>query len=299
MRLFRGPEPSPAEQQLVRTALEHLPLVEAPESIWVAIQSAAARPQPQSRWNLAIAAVAASIVLLAGTWRSIVQPSYWEIMRAGGITTRVSAGDWIETGAAPTTIEVGKIGSVELAPRTLVRVVKALPGEHRLALAHGELHASITAPPKLFFVDTASGTAIDLGCEYTLTADESGGGLLRVTRGWVAFQWNGVESLVPAGASCRTHPRAGPGIPYFDDASPAFQQALETSALDAILAEARPRDTLSLWHLLWRADPAVRARIYDRMAVLTPVPAGVSREQVLKLDPQTMQHWREELAWTW
>jgi hypothetical protein len=123
----------------------------------------------------------------------------------------------------------------------------------------------------------------------------------------VSFQWKGIESLVPAGASCRTHPQAGPGIPYFDDAPESVKQALESfgfektgnDALSVILAESRVRDTLTLWHLLSRVEEGDRGRIFDRIAALTPVPAGVSREQALKLDPQTLNRWREELAWTW
>jgi hypothetical protein len=185
--------------------------------------------------------------------------------------------------------------------------VTARPGEHRLALARGEIRAKISAPPKLFFVDTAAGTAVDLGCEYALSTDERGFGLLRVTKGWVSFQWGGMESLVPAGASCRTRPQSAPGIPYFEDAPESLKQALESfgfeksggDALGVILSESRVRDTLTLWHLLSRVDAADRGRVFDRIAALTPVPAGVSREQALKLDPQTLDRWREELAWTW
>jgi hypothetical protein len=78
-----------------------------------------------------------------------------------------------------------------------------------------------------------------------------------------------------------------------------MKEALESFALDVILADARARDTLTLWHLLSRVEAEDRARIYDRMASLTPVPAGVSREQALKLDPETLRRWKEELAWTW
>jgi len=131
--------------------------------------------------------------------------------------------------------------------------------------------------------------------------------MLRVTKGWVSFQFKGLESLVPAGATCQTRPRAGPGIPYFDDAPENLKRALEgfafekggNEALDIIIAEARIRDTLTLWHLLSRVEGEDRGRVYDRMAALTPVPAGVSREQALKLDPETLNRWKEELAWTW
>src|SRR6184192_3523296 len=104
---------------------------------------------------------------------------------------------------------------------------------------------------------------------------------------------------------CRLARGAGPGIPYFDDAPENLKQALESfafagnEALDIILAEARVRDTLTLWHLLSRVESGDRGRVYDRIAALTPVPAGVSRKQALKLDPETLNRWKEELAWTW
>ena len=204
-------------------------------------------------------------------------------------------------------MKIGEIGSVEVEPNTQVRVVATRPTEHRLALHRGEIQAKISAPPKLFFVDTPSGTAMDLGCEYTLNTDEDGFGMLSVTKGWVSFQWKGLESLVPAGASCRTRPLAGPGLPYFDDAPENLKQALErfafekggNQALSVILAESRVRDTLTLWHLLSRVEAGDREMVYDRMATLTPVPAGVSREKALKLDPETLNSWKEELAWTW
>jgi hypothetical protein len=119
---------------------------------------------------------------------------------------------------------------------------------------------------------------------------------------------------VPAGASCQTRPQAGPGLPYFDDATDGMKEALGRFGLekiesggtgvidgiiDSILAESRVRDTLTLWHLMWRVDVSERARVYDRIAALTPIPAGVSREKALALDADTLRHWREELAWTW
>ena len=235
--------------------LHHLPKVKAPDAIWTSIEAALEehhRPKRSAwfQWRWAFAAVA--VLALCGV-------GYWSV--------RHRAGEWIETDSrSRTTLRIGEIGSVEIEPGTRVRVVTERPGEHRLALARGEIRAKISAPPRLFFVDTASGTAIDLGCEYTLSDDELGLGLLHVTKGWVSFQWKGptpgvvIESLVPAGASCRTHPKIGPGIPYFDDASQPLKDALEgigvdksaDDPLDVILAEARVRDTLTLWHLLQR-----------------------------------------------
>jgi hypothetical protein len=296
--------------------VEYLPLVDAPEAVWLSLEAALRERQSREtrtdfRWRWAFAAMAVLAVAGAAISRLERPPvTRWEVTRLDGSPSvgRVGAGDWIETdGRSRAILKVGEIGSVEIVPNTRLRVVTLRPGEHRLALARGEIRAKIFAPPKLFFVDTASGTAVDLGCEYALSVDGDGFGLLRVTKGWVSFQWNGLESLVPAGASCRTRPLAGPGIPYFDDATENLKQALEDFAyervanntLGVILSEARVRDTLTLWHLLSRVDMADRERVFDRMGALTPVPAGVSRDMALRLDPPTLQHWREELAWTW
>jgi hypothetical protein len=287
-----------AERDDVRSGmsmLDRLPIVPPPDAIWTSIEAALDQNRPYQAaparaWRLALAAIAV-VAMVATYWTTTHRPNtQWEV------------GKWIETdSSSTTTVKVGEIGSVEVAPNTRLRIVAARPGEHRLSLARGEIHARISAPPRLFFVDTPSGTAIDLGCEYTLQTDEDGTGLLQVTRGWVSFQAKGVESLVPAGASCPTRPHAAPGVPYFDDAPENLKPALAAfdTNLDIILAEARVRDTLTLWHLLPRVGPAARERIYDRIAALTPVPAGVSRQKVLDLDPNTLTLWKDELAWKW
>jgi hypothetical protein len=226
---------------------------------------------------------------------------------------KIAVGEWLQTDAssrARITLSgsgVGDIGTVEVEPNTRVRMVASRPGEQRLRLARGEISASVNAPPRLFLVDTPASTAVDLGCAYTMKADEDGNGLLRVTLGWVSLEWAGRESLVPAGASCRTRPKIGPGTPYFDDAPPGFEDALVSldfsggaeAALDVVLEQARVRDTLTLWHLLSRVEPAERQRVYNRIVDLVPLPKGVSPERALQLDPETLKLWREELAWKW
>jgi FecR protein len=319
-------------------AMRHLPLVEAPESIWKSIEAALAENQGHRlprvvRWRWALirwrwAWVASAILVLAAAayWRAIpdrgtLRPRSgveWEVTRLDGSpvvsahhireTASVRVGDWIETDSASrATVNVGGIGSVEVEQNTRLRVIAARPEEHRLALARGTIRATISAPPRLFFVDTAAGTAVDLGCEYALTTGENGSGVLHVTRGWVSFEWQGIDSLVPAGASCRLWPHEAPGIPYFDDAPESLKAAIENfghekaadSGLEEILRESRVRDTLSLWHLLARVEGRDRERVYDRMVALTPLPAGVSRELALKLDPGTLTRWKDALAWTW
>jgi hypothetical protein len=174
------------------------------------------------------------------------------------------------------------------------------------------MSARIWAPPRLFFVDTPSAVAADLGCAYTLEVDDHGASLLHVTSGWVALELKDRESMVPAGAACQTRPGIGPGTPYFEDASEAFRKALvkfdfehdarpegEPSALEVLLSEARARDSLTIWHLLFRSNGAERERVFDRLAELVPPPTGVTRDGVLQLNPQMMQTWRDALESTW
>ncbi|HSL54728.1 MAG TPA: FecR domain-containing protein, partial [Pyrinomonadaceae bacterium] len=223
----------------------------------------------------------------------------------------LAVGEWLETDAnSRAEIAVSSIGSVEVDENTRIRLLETQPSEHRLELARGKMSAHIWAPPRLFFVNTPSAVAADLGCAYTLEVDDEGSSLLRVTSGWVALELKDRESVVPAGAACETRPSLGPGTPYFEDASSVFRQSLKTvdfdpdaharsSALVSILDQARPRDTLTLWHLLVRVEGEDRARVYDTMAALSPPPASVTREGVLALDQTMLDAWRYELERTW
>jgi hypothetical protein len=288
-------------------------VVKAPDAIWRSIEAALdgepARPKRfWPAWALAAASVATVCVI---AWYA-TRPSSpgWQVSRLEGSTSvdEIKVGEWLQTDASSRArITVGNIGTVDVEPNTRVRLVAASPTEHRLTLARGEISATVTAPPRLFLVDTPTSTAVDLGCAYKIKTDESGDGVLRVTSGWVSLEWKGRESLVPAGADCRTRSRTGPGTPYFADATEILQQSLAAfdfqgggaDAVSTILSQARVRDTLTLWHLLSRVDPSDRIRVFDRMVELVPLPTGVSREKALQLDPATLKSWREELAWKW
>ena len=153
--------------------------------------------------------------------------------------------------------------------------------------------------------------AADYGCSYTLAVDDRGGSLLRVTSGWVSLQLKDREVMVPAGAACATYLGIGPGTPYFEDSSETFRAALskvdfepEVSALDkmalkVVLADARVRDTYTLWNLLPRLEGDNRSQVYERMAALVPPPAEVTKEGILALNQQMLDSWKEKLESSW
>jgi hypothetical protein len=289
----------------------------APDDLWIAIERHLGQRETSSssRWSLRwqLVSVGALLVLLIGglIYRQSqhFRGAPWEVTivdNGASRTARQPDGAWILTSASTRAhVKVGDIGAVDVEPETRLRLGHSDPTQYRLALDRGSISARVTAPPRLFVVDTPSSTLVDLGCAYHVQVDEQGTGQLTVTDGWTSLEWHGRESLVPAGASCPIRRGAGPGIPAFDDASPALKAALAAmdagneSALDVVLSQVRVRDTLSLWHVLTRVQTADRQRVVDRLQALVPMPDGVTRDQVLRLDPDALRKWREEMAWKW
>jgi len=234
------------------------------------------------RWYwVALAAAAVAVLVLVNT-----QPKSWKVTwLAGAGPGSLRVGQWVETDdSSRALIAVGRIGHVEVRPRTRIQLVALRADDHRLALAHGAIEAKVDTIPRIFFVETPVGTAIDLGCAYTLEMDSLGNGVLHVTAGEVAFQWRNYEARVPMGAVVLTRAGVGPGIPYVEDASETLRRALDAFDVKRVLAMARPDDAISLWHVLQRVDSGGRGAVYDRLAGLVPPPPGVTRAAALALD---------------
>jgi hypothetical protein len=291
--------------------------------------AASVRPAPgkifiRTRWDSArflvpmLAAAASMIVMIGVTWKTTRGTRSWEVVRMAGqprigtaplaATGRLAVGETLVTDASSRArLDVSTIGQATIDTDSRVRLVATREGHHQLALERGTLHAFISAPPGQFVVDTPSATATDLGCVYTLHVAEDGTGTLSVTAGWVAFESNGRESFVPAGASSRTDPRVGPGTPSYDDADPRFRDELEfvddgvgqkmyRSGLAYVLEHARRRDAMTLWHLIARVSSADRGAVIDALDGRVPMPAGVTRDAVMRLDKAALDQWWDALG---
>jgi predicted anti-sigma-YlaC factor YlaD len=287
-----------------------LSLSHAPDSIWNDIHKPAAA-QPSRLWMFAAAAagIAVLTIVLLIFVRRASAPS-WEVTGLPG-TSRLRAGEALQTDSvSKAQVKIANIGQITVDPNTRIRLLVTRSDQHRIALDHGTLEATTWSPPRLFIVDTPSASAVDLGCRYTLGVEDDGSSLLHVTLGLVALDEGAGETIVPAGAFCRTRRGAGPGTPYFEDASPPFQAALRAldsgirgsagaQQLQILLRESRVRDALSLSHLITRVDPEDRGLIYDRLAQLLPPPSGMTREGIVALDPKMLDAWKKVVSQLW
>ena len=263
----------------------------------------------------AVATIAGVIFLVPRTTPLPVDVAGWEISRVAGSprigrngltkeSDHLGVGQVLETDSqSRARLEATNVGQIEIEPSTRLRLLTMGKTLQQVALDRGTIHAYIWAPPGQFVVHTPSAVIVDLGCAYTLHVDDAGAGLVRASLGWVGFKMNGHESFIPAGAACATRPQVGPGTPHFEDAPSELQAALSKLDFDdmtpqqrakdlaTVLAYSRPRDALTLWHLLTRVDPDQRARVFDRLKELAPPPANVTKQGILRLDQAMLDLW--------
>ena len=265
-----------------------------------------ARHAPARHWW---APAAAAIVVVAAGALAVRSPqpaaTAWQVdsvhgqaslgSRQAAVAMALRAGQTVRTGSdTEMTLRAEQFGTMLIGPDSELRAATS----RRVELRRGLLHAYIWAQPRQFVLDTPSARAVDLGCQYTIAVDASGDGLLRVSIGWVAFQYRGEEAFIPAGAACVTRKRAGPGIPFYEDASEPLRRSLaafeqgDNASLEGVLAAARPSDGITLWHLLTRVSDRDRGRVFDRFAELVALPKEVRRDAVLRRDARAI-----DLCW--
>jgi hypothetical protein len=215
-------------------------------------------------------------------------------------------GAWLETsGSAVADVRVADIGQLTVYGDSRLRLVGSGTAEHRMELARGKVAARVTAPPRLFVVDTPVATAVDLGCAYELAVDQDGWTHLRVTSGVVSLEGHGLVAYAPMGTEVLAAPGKGPGTPVATGAPDALRAAVagfdrgDPTAVRAIVERAEVRDTITLWNLLSRTTAADRAAVFARLDELSSRPPTVRAEDVLAGDAGAIERWRQALEDTW
>lgn len=216
-------------------------------------------------------------------------------------------GQWITTGSDDEArINIGTIGHVNVRPGSRLRLLRTAPDAQHLELARGEISAMITAPPRLFQVDTPHARAVDLGCIYDLRVADDGSTELRVNSGLVELAGKGRLSRVPGHAFCRSDPVDGPGLPYFEDEDAGwiaevrrYEETGSPDALASVLRSTSKGAALTLYHMIERADQDQREPLIKAAAALIAAPENCPIERLVQLDKDAMDAWWELMLRVW
>ncbi|WP_395091155.1 FecR domain-containing protein [Armatimonas sp.] len=280
----------------------------APSGLWERVENKRSKkPFPTRIFGLALVTGALVLGLTL-----LLRPKAKTVLSDWRLDNRaVAIGETLEAARSALTLAAPGIGTLQLAPGSRARILESRPGRQRVGLESGSLRAKVTAPPRLFVVETPSATATDLGCEYSLTIvnEERGlgifrhrsGSILTVTSGYVEMVDQKKRTvLVPAGASVQVMPDGHQGLPWYGDNPQPVADYDATGKLAPLLAALKePADTLTLFHLLPRVTGAERSAVLDKLLTFTTLPGSVTREQVLALDSKALATWREELKLLW
>lgn len=273
------------------------------------------RTVPRSRWPLGTLAIAASLLLTL--WAAHAYRLHWPEGQAwpvyGALDQHALApGERLQTAANQTVqLQVARIGELQIAPDSSLRLIDSRSGRHRIELEHGRVHARIWAPPGQFGINSGAMEVIDLGCEFVLERNINGSGSLSVRSGWVQQHIGGQEQLVPAGHSLQ-FTAVSADSPLRIDAPLALRQAL--TALDqalrstdlaagrdqlaaAVAAAARDEDQYTLISLLLREPALASGPLYPRLAQALKMPAtdAAHRAAWLQSDAAAIELWWQQL----
>ena len=276
---------------------------------------------PRRRRTRVMLAAAASLLIFVAAAALVFSLRFrwpadepWHIVSVTGTPTidgrpidsgaRLAVGEVLRTDSrSSVTVQVARIGAMDIGPDSQVTLV-VTARRHRVRLDRGTIYARVWAPPFTFAVRTPAGQAADLGCAFALRYEEGAGEVL-VTSGWVDFDGPARSAVIPGGAMAELREEHGPGTPFYADAPELFRAALreldfrgDRGALEVVIRHARPKDAMTLLHLLERSRgyPEWRGPLFDRLAELAPPPPGVTREGILAYDRRMLSAWRDSLG---
>lgn len=228
---------------------------------------------------------------------------------APALPRTLRVGQTLATSAGETaTVQVARIGRMQVLPGTRVRLVDTRTGHHRLELLDGRVRARIWAPPGYFGIAAGDAETVDLGCAFEMQRNLQGEGDIRVLSGWVMHRVQGQETLVPAGSHLRFDASRS-GIPLAETASVAFAAQVEqldlamakgerVTGVEAQVAErATDDDRFTILTLLTRYPALASGPLYPRLAAMfgETVPDPAHRQAWQQGSVHAMNRWWEQV----
>jgi len=271
------------------------------------------RPRVRSRWILPVTALGLSAIALLLLWLgrdrgddgpSCVGAAGFSFALTSGSATcggdavastgTLPVGAWLETRAdANATVKVADIGELTVFGDSKLRLINTGTTQHHLELVRGHVAAHVTAPPRLFVVDTPATTAVDLGCAYDLTVAPTGTTHLRVTLGAVSLEDKRGITYVPATYEIDVVP-GHIGTPVSITATPEVVRAVqrldagEPGALAQLIRIADYPERVTLWNVIVRTHDAAAIAKLEQLA---PLPDPALHAKLLAGDADAMDIW--------
>lgn len=223
------------------------------------------------------------------------------LLARAGLEVIVDASD-----QRPKRLVVGRLGFVDVDPGSKMRVLSAEANLHHLYLAEGSATATIGARARTFQIGTPAGMAVDLGCKYRVDVRKDGATSVVVVSGAISFETAGKKVWMPRGTTTVSIPGRGPGAPVWDgEVGDDYREALDTiefsrtpssEALAKVLRESRPKDGITIYHLLASSDETVRTASFERLEALCPPSAEVDLSSARRGDLAALERWRDEMT---
>ncbi|MBS0195159.1 MAG: hypothetical protein JSR77_00215 [Planctomycetes bacterium] len=312
--------PSGVEDYLWDTAAPVAPQVAAMEQPLAALAAPStalfvppAKPARRAWWL----ALAASLLLAAALFiltRSSTPPipGGWTISsHTGPITTspvKSQPGSLLIAMDAGAKAELTGPQARRISAGDSARFVLAASGDE-ISLEHGSIFLQTGSQDGALSLAFAGARAtLSPHAAAQLATNERGATLTLKTGNAIIMFGKGQRVRVPAEARCELAPDGSAATPRYYDAPGILAKSLAvidsayageksdprdtTVALESVLKAARPRDAMTLWHVLQRVPRESRGPIVDRMQELAPAAAKSSpRDALINLDPAALDAW--------
>lgn len=200
-------------------------------------------------------------------------------------------------------IDIKEIGKITVSPQTLVKRISNNKG---ILLERGLIEVDTRGAKKGIVITTPNGEikSIEPQSIYSLELSSAGLTTLQVKGySWVNIKSGDNEAIVPPGFKCNLIDKLGLGLPYEDEASDEYKDALskfsfskdKEPALNSIIALSQKQDAVTLWNLLKRVSPTNRIIVFDKLAELIPPNGNIDKGGIVALNSDMMKAYLEEI----
>ena len=201
-------------------------------------------------------------------------------------------------------VTIPQFGSVTMDISSKIKRIKT----DKISLINGSLSVRRNESEGSLIVETlgAEVTNSIKNGDYNISiADDLQSSIVAVNNGWITVKRDNLESLVLANHSCKLFNNLSIGLPYLNNSSAEFINAIEAYCFEdpgneekliKILTTANSKNLVTIWNLMSRVTRKQRDMvIYTILGLLGTTPEGIDKDVLKNLDKDMMQKLLEEI----